>query len=183
MTKFTEEINKSWTLFLDRDGVINKRIFGGYVSNWNDFELLDGVLEAIKIFSSVFKNIIVVTNQQGLGKGLMHEAQLNEIHSKFKDEVFANSGKIDAIYYCGDLVTKPDNCRKPGIKMAEKAKNDFPEIDFNKSIMIGDSASDIMFGKNAGMKTVLKKSEEIVDAVADIEVNSLLEFAHLLIEK
>ena len=94
MAKFTAEINKSWTLFLDRDGVINKRIFGGYVSNWNDFELLDGVLEAIEIFSSIFKHIIVVTNQQGVGKGLMDETKLNETIRRLSNQNYKRRTRV-----------------------------------------------------------------------------------------
>ena len=76
------DINHSWTLFLDRDGVINQRIKGGYVTSWNKFECLDGVEEAISILSGIFSRIIVVTNQQGIGKGLMTVDQLAGIHQK-----------------------------------------------------------------------------------------------------
>lgn len=180
MTNFISQINNSWTLFLDRDGVINKRIFGGYVSNWDDFEFLPGVLDAFSVFSEIFKNIIIVTNQQGVGKGLMNEDQLQTVHLKLREEVLSNGGRIDAIYYCTKLANENNNCRKPGIKMAEMAKQEFPEIDFEKSVMIGDSVSDIIFGKNAGMKTILHKSEELLAVDADLEFDSLIEFANIL---
>ena len=180
MANFISEIDKSWTLFLDRDGVINKRIFGGYVTSWEKHEFLPDVVEAITAFSELFKYVIVITNQQGIGKGLMNIDQLNSIHENMKKEISVNGGKIDAIYFCTDLADKPENCRKPHIWMAEKAKKDFPEIDFNKSIMIGDSASDIMFGKNAGMKTILHKSDENISINADLKVDSLVEFAEML---
>ena len=180
MNKFIKEIDKSWTLFLDRDGVINKRIFGGYVKSWDEFEFLPGVLEAISIFSIIFNRIVIVTNQQGIGKGLMNESQLNTIHKKIIESVSNSGGRIDSIYYCPDLANKENNCRKPGINMASMAKEDFPDINLIKSIIVGDSVSDIMFGKNAGMKTILHESEENIIVDADLKVKSLLEFAHLI---
>lgn len=180
MTNFISEIDKSWTLFLDRDGVINKRIYGGYVTSWDELEFLPGVVEAISIFSGLFKYIFIVTNQQGVGKGLMNIDQLNSIHEDMIKEISLEGGVINKVYFCTDLADTPDNCRKPGVFMAEKAKEDFPDIDFGKSIMIGDSDSDIMFGRNAGMKTILHKSEEIVTIDADFKVDSLLEFAEML---
>lgn len=183
MVKFISEIDKSWSLFLDRDGVINKRVFGGYITKWEEFEFLPGVVEAVSVFSKYFKYIFIVTNQQGIGKGLMSEGDLNSIHEKLQNHFFNNAGRIDAIYFCPELAAKEVNCRKPCIWMAEKAKEEFPEINFEKSIMIGDSESDILFGKNAGMKTVLHKSEEIININADLTVDSLLEFAEILRKK
>ena len=75
-------IDKSWSLFLDRDGVINTRLVDDYVKCWEDFEFLPGVLEAIKCFNKLFSTIVVVTNQQGIGKGLMKVETLNNIHKK-----------------------------------------------------------------------------------------------------
>ena len=180
MADFISEIDKSWSLFLDRDGVINKRIFGGYITNWEEFEFLPGVVEAVSVFSKYFKYIFIVTNQQGIGKGLMSEGDLNSIHDKLQTYFLKNDGRVDAIYFCPELASKEVNCRKPGIWMAEKAKSDFPEIDFKISVMVGDSESDILFGKNAGMKTVLHKSEEKVTVDANLTVDSLLEFAEML---
>ena len=180
MANFISEIDNSWTLFLDRDGVINKRVFGGYVTSWSELEFLPGVVEAISKFSGVFKYIFVVTNQQCVGKGLMNIDQLNSIHEDMVKEISTRGGVINKIYFCTDLAEKPENCRKPGIMMAEQAKKDFPDIDFSKSVMIGDSVSDIMFGENAGMKTVLHKSKEDINIYSDLKVDSLLEFAEML---
>lgn len=180
MANFISEIDKSWTLFLDRDGVINKRIYGGYVTSWDKLEFLPGVVEAISKFSGIFKYIFVVTNQQGVGKGLMNIDQLKSIHKDMIKEISLKGGLIKKVYFCTDLADKPENCRKPGLWMAERAKEDFPDIDFGKSIMVGDSVSDIIFGKNAGMKTILHKSEEDISIDADFKVDSLLEFAEML---
>jgi D-glycero-D-manno-heptose 1,7-bisphosphate phosphatase len=74
-------IDASWTLFLDRDGVVNKRLMNDYVKSVGEFELLPDVDEAIRLAGSVFGTIVVVTNQQGIGKGLMTERNLSDIHA------------------------------------------------------------------------------------------------------
>jgi len=150
-----EEYKNNWSLFLDRDGVINKRIFGGYVKSPNEFEFLPGSLDAIVHLSKIFNHLFIVSNQQGIGKGLMNETDIAEIHDFMLTEIHRNGGKISAIYYCADLASKIPNCRKPGLSMAYRAKKDFPEIEFSKSIMVGDTMSDMEFGMNAGMKCYL----------------------------
>lgn len=151
------------TLFLDRDGVINERLPGDYVAQWPDFQFTPRALEALAFFATHFEHIIVVTNQQGIGKGKMSEAQLAEIHQKMIQEIEAASGRIDAVYHCPDLSSVPNNCRKPAPAMALKAQSDFPAIDFQTSIMVGDSVSDLEFGQNLGMYTILieGKSDEL----------------------
>lgn len=160
MPDLLSQIDCSWTLFLDRDGVINKRPPGDYVKNWQEFEFLPGVLEALKLLATKFQRIIIITNQQGIGKNIMTTEDLHFIHSKLKEDVVKRGGRIDAIYFCPDLATKPNNCRKPSIKMALQATKDFPEIDFSKSIMAGDTLSDMQFGRHAGMKTIYIKSND-----------------------
>ena len=148
-------INKSWTLFLDRDGVINKKIENDYVKNIGEFEFLPNALHAIVECSKVFGKIIVVTNQQGIGKGLMTESDLNSIHQHLLDKVQQAGGKIDAIYHAPMLAQENSEMRKPNIGMATKAKKEFSNIQFKKSIMVGDSVSDIEFGKKAKMHSFL----------------------------
>lgn len=172
-------ISQDWTLFLDRDGVINKRIIDGYVTNVKDFIFLPGVVDAIKIFNDRFKRIFVVTNQQGVGKGLMKIEELTEIHNYMVKTVRSGGGRIDKIYSCPQLKSEEDNYRKPSPRMAFMAKEDFPEIDLSKSIMIGDTNSDIVFGKNAGMKTI-QVGKEKTDAVADDIFDTLYDFAKII---
>ena len=148
------KIDPSWTLFLDRDGVINRRPVDDYVRDWQGFEFLPGVKEALAILADRFGHIFIVTNQQGIGKNLMTPEDLAGIHREMLNEITAAGGRIDAIYFCPDLDTKPNNCRKPGTAMALRAKKHFPDIDFSKSIMVGDTASDMHFGRKAGMTTV-----------------------------
>lgn len=173
------KIDKSWTLFLDRDGVINVRLVDDYVKNINEFEFLPGVLEAFKIFSEKFGKIIIVTNQQGVGKGLMTMDYVAKVHEFMLKEIENQKGRVDAIYVCPQLKSDPDNFRKPSPRMAYMAQHDFPEIDFDKSIMIGDSNSDIEFGKNAGMFTILI-GDEPVKCKPDSKFESLLKFAKIL---
>ena len=155
------KIDKSWTLFLDRDGVINVRLIDDYVKNINEFEFLPGVLEAFKIFAEKFGRIIIVTNQQGVGKGLMTLHDVEEVHKFMLKEIENQKGRVDKIYVCPQLKSDPDNFRKPSPRMAYMAQHDYPEINFEKSIMIGDSNSDIEFGKNAEMYTILIQVEVI----------------------
>jgi D-glycero-D-manno-heptose 1,7-bisphosphate phosphatase len=147
------DIDKTWTLFLDRDGVINKKRDNDYVKNWSEFTFEEGSLNAISNLSRIFGKIIIVTNQRGVGRGLMKEVDLIAIHDKLMNEVLLNQGKIDKIYYCTE-VSEFAVCRKPNPGMAIKASLDFPEIDFMKSVIVGDSISDIMFGQKLGMKKV-----------------------------
>jgi histidinol-phosphate phosphatase family protein len=142
------------TLFLDRDGVINRHRPNDYVKCWAEFEFLPDILETLAKWNNQFKYIFIVTNQRGVGKGLMSEIDLNNIHLNMLAEIKGHGGRIDKIYYC-TAVLDDDINRKPNIGMAMRAKQDFPEIDFNKSIMIGDSECDVLFAKNAGMDVIL----------------------------
>lgn len=172
-------IDGGWTLFLDRDGVINVRIIDGYVTNIEEFEFMQGVVEAFKIFKEKFQRIIIVTNQQGVGKGIMSNEDVETVHRHMVKEIEVHGGKIDKVYYCPQLKSVPDNYRKPSPKMAFFAKDDFPEIDLSKSIMIGDMNSDIEFGKNAGMKTVFVGDNELKQ-IPDDRFDSLYDFAKVI---
>lgn len=173
-------IDRSWTLFLDRDGVINSRIMGGYVTRPGDFEFLPGVLDAIASFSRNFHRIIIVTNQQGIAKGLMTERNLLEVHSYMCDEIHKALGRIDKCFFAPNLVGDAEDLRKPGPAMAEMAKFEFPEIEFKRSVMIGDTDTDILFGKNLGMKTIRIRTEEPISVEADLTCESLIEFAKMM---
>ncbi len=169
-------IDKTWTLFLDRDGVINKKIENNYVKNWSEFIFIDGVLEAISNISNIFGTIIIVTNQRGVGRGIMTESDLISIHKIMKEEIVNMYGRIDKIYYCTDILDS-SQCRKPNIGMARQAKLDFPHIDFKKSIMVGDSLSDLHFGRKLGMMTCIINKDPFFNenALYDNKFESLLD--------
>lgn len=147
-------IDKSWTLFLDRDGVINHETLGNYITAVEEFKFINGAKETIGKLSSVFDRIIIVTNQQGIGKGLMSELDLKNIHDYMIQKIEKENGKILAIYHSPYLSKEENQMQKPGIGMGLAAKSDFPEINFKKSIMIGNSERDITFGKKLNMKTI-----------------------------
>lgn len=176
------KVNAEWTLFLDRDGVINRRNFEGYITQAQDFHFIPGVLSALKEFSALFGRVIVVTNQQGVGKKIMTQCNLNEIHGYMQREIKNNGGRIDAVYSATNLRNASPNHRKPASYMGLKAQEDFPDIDFKKSIMVGDTDSDIAFGQNLGMKTVLIKSDEKTMSAPDIVVNDMVELYKKLLK-
>ena len=142
------------SLFLDRDGVINKKLEGRYVSRWEEFDFIPKTLQAVNILSKLFKRIFIVTNQQGIGKGIMSENDLLFLHQRMIKEVEKASGKIDKIYFCPHLEKDNCNCRKPKTGMIEKAILDFPEIEVKNSYLIGDSPSDMQVGKQAGLNPI-----------------------------
>lgn len=131
----------------------------------------------LPLHKGVYRRIIIVTNQRGVAKGKMSEERLNEIHAYMLAEIGKKGGRIDAIYYSTALSDEhPD--RKPNSGMAYRAKLDFPEISFEKSIMAGDSRSDMEFGKRLEMNTVLiANSNTPPPFPADLLFPSLLDFA------
>ena len=174
-------IKEARYLFLDRDGVINRRLVGDYVKCQDEFEFLEGNLEAFRIFNRLFDKIVVVTNQQGIGKGLMSENDLEQVHSYMKKEIDQCGGRIDAVFHCPSLAKENSIDRKPNVGMGLKARKLFKEIRFKDSIMVGDSLSDLVFGKRLKMHTVhisstpstARKHPKRIDKVC----NNLLEFA------
>ncbi len=146
-------IDQDWSLFLDRDGVINEEIPASYVMLWKEFVFSKGVLDVMKKLSDSFGHVFVVSNQRGVGRGLMTEEMLKTIHFEMQREVEVVGGRIDRIYYCTE---EEDHhfFRKPNPGMALLAKKEFPGIDFGKSIMVGNKPGDMKFGRAAGMYTV-----------------------------
>jgi histidinol-phosphate phosphatase family protein len=142
-------------LFLDRDGVLNRRLPGRYVTSPAEFEWLPQVPEALAWLAQHFAPIVVVTNQAGIGKGLMTEADLAQVHAMMRTQATAAGGRIDAVYHAPTRADEGSPLRKPATGMAELALREFPSIDFAQAWMVGDSVSDIEFGQAMGMKTAL----------------------------
>jgi len=149
-------------LFLDRDGVINERLPNAYVRKWEEFRWCPGNPEAVAALRPHFQYCFVVTNQQGVGKGWMEAEELAALHERMLREIEAAGGHIDAIYCCTELAGSPGNCRKPNPSMGYQAKRDFPTVDFSRSLLVGDSLSDLQFGQRLGTLNawVKGKSEE-----------------------
>ena len=142
------------TLFLDRDGVINKKLEQRYVTNFDEFVFVKNSDIAIRKLSKLFNRILIVTNQQGIAKGIMSEDELSLIHEKMQKQIFEKKNLIDKIYYCPHLEQLNCKCRKPRIGMLEQAKIDYPQIKIEDSFLVGDSDSDIIAGKTFGLNTI-----------------------------
>lgn len=177
------KIDSDWTLFLDRDGVINTELPGDYVKHWKEFRFEPGALEALALLNPLFKHIFIVTNQRGIGAGLMTEGDLHFIHQKMMEEVVNTGGRIDRIFHCPDEErTSPH--RKPHPYMGLQAREQFPDVQFRKSVMAGNSLSDMEFGRGLGMLTVFIDDKKALKGVRlpgmDEIYESLLEFAESL---
>ena len=173
-------IDKEWTLFLDRDGVINEDKEGSYIFTPDEFVFVNGAPALFKKLSEKFHRIIVVTNQRGVGRFLMTEESLTAIHQKMIAGVNEAGGKIDGIYYCSSI-HNDHPLRKPNPGMAVLAKNDFPDIDLSRSIMVGNNISDMQFAHNAGMYSVFVKTtrpnQSLPHPDIDLAFDSLADFA------
>lgn len=142
------------TVFLDRDGVINRKMpEGQYVTGWEHFDLLPGVAEGIAALNRKGLRVLVVTNQRGIALGLYSAADVEDIHKQLQLTLAESGAHIDGFYFCPHDKRQCD-CRKPGPGLFNQAKADFPEITPETSVIIGDSLSDIEFGMNLGLRTV-----------------------------
>jgi D-glycero-D-manno-heptose 1,7-bisphosphate phosphatase len=158
------------TAFLDRDGVLNlKPPEGQYVTRWSEFHLLPGVPEAIGRLNRAGLKVIVVSNQRGIALGLYTAADVETIHAALQRALAAHSAHIDAFYFCphdravnetragdegGSENQSACDCRKPLPGLYHQARADFPDITPESSLMIGDSWSDIEFGRRLGVSTI-----------------------------
>lgn len=180
------DITPDWTLFLDRDGVLNREKEDDYIRHVSELELLPGVPEALAILSPRFRHVIVVTNQKGIGKGYMSEDDLAEIHAALLRRIADAGGRIDHIYHCPDT-DAASPCRKPNPGMGWQAKRDFPSIDLQRSVMVGNTLSDMQFGRALGCQTVFiesgKPKPEGPHPYIDLHCQSLQAFAKTLINR
>ena len=169
------------TLFLDRDGVINVLRVNDYVKNVAELELREDFLKSIPLITSNFGKVVIVTNQQGIAKGICTQEQVDMVHRHLLGILESHGLHIDGIYVCPHLAGSGCKCRKPEPGLAMQAKTDFPDINFTNSVMIGDSSSDMRFGRNCGMETVFIGNiteENCADIHADADhiVNSVYQY-------
>ena len=145
------------TVFLDRDGVIN-RDSPDYVTTWEQFEFLPGSLEAIRQLTRAGLPVIVITNQSAVGRGMMDIATLEAMHRNLRRAVEAQGGRIEGIFYCPHHPDAGCDCRKPEPGLIYQAQRQFG-MDLAAATMIGDSARDIACGIRAGCgRTILVRS-------------------------
>jgi D-glycero-D-manno-heptose 1,7-bisphosphate phosphatase len=169
--------------FLDRDGVINQKApQDGYITRWEDVEILPGVGEAISLLNRAGFHVIIVTNQRCIAKKLITTAELDAIHHRIRDGLARAGATIHEVYYCPHELQPPCTCRKPHPGMLLEAARAHG-IDLNASWMIGDSNKDVEAGRNAGCKTArLLRSGETGNVRADLVARSLLEAARQILQ-
>jgi D-glycero-D-manno-heptose 1,7-bisphosphate phosphatase len=178
------------TVFLDRDGVINDKMpEGRYVTSWAEFHLLPGVAEAIAKLNRAGFRVVVVSNQRGISLGLYTAADVLSIHSALQNLLSSHGAHVDGFYFCphgrGEC-----NCRKPLPGLFEQAVAEFPEITAATSVMIGDSKSDMEFGRRLGMTVVFidgdpkrqNPGNEAAGDLADLRFPSLAEAVKALLK-
>ena len=156
-------------VFLDRDGVINRKApEGDYVTSWARFEFLPGALDGLRLLARAGTPIVVATNQRGIARGRMSEADLADIHERMRAAVEEAGGRIDAIYHCPH--EGGCDCRKPGTGMFERASRDLG-VSLDSAAVIGDRASDMEAAAAIGALRVLVRGHDEpmprVDHVAD----------------
>jgi D-glycero-D-manno-heptose 1,7-bisphosphate phosphatase len=177
------------TVFLDRDGVLNQKMpEGSYVASWGDFHILPGVPDAISRFNRAGLRVVVVSNQRGIALGLYSTCDVETIHAGFQEVLKAHGAHIDGFYFCPhDKGTC--NCRKPLSGLFEQAASAFPEIAAASSAIIGDSRSDVEFGRRLGMLTIFidgdperqEPGTQATGALADLRFPSLAEAVDALL--
>lgn len=146
-------------VFLDRDGVINRKPpEGEYISQWKEFVLLPGVEQAIAALNASGRIVIVVTNQRGVALGLYAEEDMHSLHRELQSHLSGYSAHVDAFYYCPHDAGQC-GCRKPGTGLFEQAFCDFPEASPANSLVIGDSISDIQAARNLSMQSIFIRGE------------------------
>lgn len=147
------EMKESKIIFIDRDGVINEDLIGDYIKKWEDFRFIPGSIEALRKLNQEGYELVIISNQAGVGDGVYTNEALNDITDKMVEELRKNSVRIKGIYYCLHGKDAGCDCRKPNTGLFVQAAHD---IEFNPSetYFIGDKATDVEAGKNFGLKTL-----------------------------
>ena len=179
------------TVFLDRDGVLNQKLpEGEYVTSWDDFHPLPGVPQAIAQLNRAGLRVIVVSNQRGIALGLYTAEDVAAIHTNLQALLETEGAHLDGFYFCPHD-KQECNCRKPLPGLFEQAVADFPSIAAESSAIIGDSLSDIEFGRRLGMLTLFiegdpgrqKPGAQTAADLANLRFSSLAEAADYLTSK
>lgn len=144
-------------VFLDRDGVINEPPrTQRYVLNWKAFRFNRGAPEMLAALYAKGYRLVVVTNQQGVGKGLLDRVELQRIHDNMCAEIERYGARIDGVYFCPHLQADNCACRKPKPGLIFEALDALAyAVDLEGSWFIGDALSDVEAGQRAGLRTLL----------------------------
>jgi len=159
------------TVFLDRDGVIN-RDSPDYVTSWDQFVFLPGSLEAIGRLTQAGRVVMVITNQSAVGRGMMDIAVLEAMHRNLRQAVEAQGGRIEAVFYCPHHPDEGCACRKPKPGLIVQAQRNY-HLDLASATMIGDSARDIECGIRAGCGRTILVQSGLHDARPQLEAQGL----------
>ena len=160
---------KNKAVFLDRDGVINeKRI--DHVKNIDEFKIFSGVGDAIKLLRDKGYLVIIITNQSAIGRKIISEKKLDEIHTELKNYLNQHDTYVDSIYYCPHTPEENCSCRKPKPGLLIKANNDFG-INLEESYFIGDSESDLNAAKEARCKGILLDNDQTLLEIVQNQLN------------
>jgi len=163
-------VNICRTVFLDRDGVINADS-PNYIKSWTEFAFIADSLDAIVRLTQAGVDVIIVTNQSGINRGLIPRSALELIHNNLKEAVASRGGRIKDIFYCPHRPDENCSCRKPQPGMIIAARDRY-DIDLASSVMVGDSSKDILAGKTAGCGgSVLVQTGNGLDAAASLQTN------------
>lgn len=164
--------------FLDRDGVINRKLpEGQYVTRWEELQFLPGVADAIALLTQAGFCVLAVSNQRCVAKGLLTVNDLESIHARMCRELAERGAFVTKVYYCPHAGDPPCECRKPAPGLILRAAREH-EIDLKESWMIGDSNIDVEAGKNAGCRTVrITDGDAAVDCKPDLYARTLLDAA------
>ena len=176
-----ERAGREWCLFLDRDGVINRQVVGNYVRNWRHFEWLPGAALAVEKLREWAPHIVIVTNQQGIGKGLMSADDVAAIHQHLQDGLAPDRLAIEAFQVCPHLESANCACRKPRPGLVLDWLGEHPASEPSLSIMVGDSLGDLELARNVAAVVGGCASIHIGEAgpkgIADASFESLWDFA------
>ena len=160
---------KSKAVFLDRDGVINEKR-DDHVKNISEFKIFSGVGDAIKLLRDKGYLVIIITNQSAIGRKIISEKKLDEIHTELKNYLNQHDTYVDSIYYCPHTPEENCSCRKPKPGLLITATNDFG-INLEESYFIGDSESDLNAAKEARCKGILLENDQTLLEIVQNQLN------------
>ncbi|MFI5271429.1 MAG: D-glycero-alpha-D-manno-heptose-1,7-bisphosphate 7-phosphatase [Ktedonobacterales bacterium] len=142
-----------FTVFLDRDGVINRNR-AGYVKHWDEFSFLPGARQAIARLTRAGYRLIVITNQACVGKGLLPNAALDDLHRRMLREIGLAGGRIETVLYCPHRSDEGCPCRKPAPGLLLRARDEYG-VDLRRAVLVGDSLTDMRAAGAAGVPSIL----------------------------
>lgn len=147
-------------VFFDRDGVVNVSPGAGYVLRWAGFAFAPGIVEALRHCREAGYALVLATSQQGVGKGLMSQADLEDIHARMQERLAADGAAFDGLYACTCLASDPGcTCRKPSPEMLQRAAADL-NLDLTRSWLVGDADRDILMAHHAGVPHTVRIGDE-----------------------